>query len=45
MDPDGEGLSVFAHRGLSGKFLKEMEPKKVLPVIRKARENPATVSR
>jgi len=24
MDPEGERFSVFAHRGLSGKFIKEM---------------------
>jgi hypothetical protein len=44
IDHEGEGLSVFARRGPSRKFLKEMEPKKVLPVIREDRENPATVS-
>jgi len=44
MDPEGEKLSVFAHRGLSGKFIKEMYTKKALPVLRKACENPVTVS-
>src|SRR4030065_1479357 len=44
MDPEGEELSVFAQRGLSGTFIKEMYTKKALPVLRKACENPVTVS-
>lgn len=43
VDPGGEGLSVFAHRGLSGNFIKEMYAKKTLPVIAEARKDPVLV--
>lgn len=39
LDPEGEGLSVFAHRGLSGNFIKEMYVKKRFPVIEAARND------
>ncbi len=42
-DPEGEGLSVFAHRGLSGNFIKEMYAKKTFPVIEAARRDPLSV--
>ncbi len=44
VDPGGEGLSVFAHRGLSGNFIKEMYAKKTLPVIAEARKDPVLVA-
>ncbi len=33
VEPDGEGISVFAHRGLSGNFIKEMYTRRTLPLI------------
>lgn len=42
LDPDG-GLSVFAHRGLSGKFIKEMYTGKSFPVLEAARREPVSV--
>ena len=44
LDPEGEELSVFAHRGLSGKFIKEMYTKKTLPVVMAAGRGTMTVS-
>jgi diguanylate cyclase (GGDEF)-like protein len=43
VDPEGEKLSVFAHRGLSGNFIKEMY-KKALPIVQAARKGPVAVS-
>ncbi len=43
VEAEGEGLSVFAHRGLSGKFIKEMYAKKAPPVILEARNHPVVV--
>lgn len=43
VDPGGEGLSVFAHRGLSGNFIKGMYARKTLPVIAAARKDPVFV--
>ena len=43
LDPKGETMSVFAHRGLSGNFIKQMYTKKFLPVIAAAREDPVAV--
>jgi len=43
--PEGEALSVFAHRGLSGKFIKEMYTKKtLLPVIAAALKDQVIVT-
>ncbi len=42
LDPEG-GLSVFAHRGLSGNFIKEMYARKSFPVIEAARREPVSV--
>jgi len=44
LDPEGEKLSVFAHRGLSGNFIKEMYTKKSLPIVQAARKGPVAVS-
>jgi diguanylate cyclase (GGDEF)-like protein len=44
VDPEGEELSVFAHRGLSGNFIKEMYTKKALPIVQAARKGPVAVS-
>jgi len=43
VDPEGEKFSVFAHRGLSGNFIKEMY-KKALPIVQAARKGPVAVS-
>lgn len=43
LDPEGGGPSVFAHRGLSGNYIKEMYAKKSLPVIEEARKNTVIV--
>lgn len=43
VDSEGEKLSVFAHRGLSGNFIKEMY-KKALPIVQAARKGPVAVS-
>ena len=44
VDPEAEELSVFAHRGLSGKFIKEMYTKKILPVVMAACQGTVTVA-
>jgi diguanylate cyclase (GGDEF)-like protein len=44
MDPEGEGLSVFAHRGLSRNFIKEMYAKKDNPVLAAARKDTVSIS-
>ncbi len=33
VEPDGDDISVFAHRGLSGNFIKEMYTRRSLPLI------------
>ncbi len=33
VDPDGDDVSVFAHRGLSGNFIKQMYTRRSLPLI------------
>ena len=38
LDPEGEKMSVFAHWGLSGNFIKQMYTKRSLPVIDEARK-------
>lgn len=43
LDPGEKGLSVFAHRGLSGNFIKEMYAKKTLPVLVASQKNPLFV--
>jgi diguanylate cyclase (GGDEF)-like protein len=43
-DPLGEKLSVFAHRGLSGNFIKKMYTKKNVPVVTEALKGPVAVS-
>jgi diguanylate cyclase (GGDEF)-like protein len=43
-DSQGENLSVFAHRGLSGNFIKEMYAKKTLPVVVEALKDPVSIS-
>lgn len=43
LDPEGGGLSVFAHRGLSGNYIKEMYTKKSLPLVEAARKNTVIV--
>ncbi len=42
-DPLGENLSVFAHRGLSGNFIKKMYTKKNVPVVMEALKGPVAV--
>ncbi len=42
-EPGEKGLSVFAHRGLSGNFIKEMYAKKTLPVVAAALKDPVFV--
>ena len=42
-DPLGEKLSVFAHRGLSGNFIKKMYTKKNVPVVMEALKGPVAV--
>lgn len=44
VDPEGELMSVFAHRGLSRNFIKEMYAKKSFPVLAAARNNTISVS-
>lgn len=36
LDPSGRGVSVFAHRGLSGGFIKEMYSRPMLPLVQAA---------
>ncbi len=43
LDPEGEEPSIFAHRGLSGNYIKQMYTMKSLPVITAARKDPVIV--
>ncbi len=43
LDPEGEEPSIFAHRGLSGNYIKQMYTMKSLPVITAARKAPVIV--
>jgi len=44
VEADGKGFSVFAHRGLSGHFIKEMYARKGLPLITAASKGEVAVS-
>ncbi|MBI5420255.1 MAG: diguanylate cyclase [Deltaproteobacteria bacterium] len=44
VDPDGRNVSVFAQRGLSGHFIKEMYSRVSLPVIAQALKGEVAVS-
>ena len=43
VEPDGDNLSVFAHRGLSGDFIKRMYTRKSLPLIAAAMQEEVAV--
>jgi len=43
VEPDGDDISVFAHRGLSGNFIKEMYTRRSLPLIAAALRGEVTV--
>src|SRR5512139_881369 len=45
VEPDGENVSVFAHRGLSGDFIKRMYTRKSLPLIAAALQEEVAVQR
>lgn len=44
LDPEGKDISVFAQRGLSGRFIKEMYAEKDLPLVAAARKGEIVVS-
>lgn len=44
LEPSGRGVSVFAHRGLSGGFIKEMYSRPLLPVVEAALSGEVAVS-
>jgi diguanylate cyclase (GGDEF)-like protein len=44
VEAGGKGFSVFAHRGLSGRFIKEMYARKDLPLIAAASKGEVAVS-
>ncbi|MDA8123373.1 MAG: GGDEF domain-containing protein [Deltaproteobacteria bacterium] len=44
MEPEGKGVSVFAQRGLSGDFIKEMYTRKDLPLVAAALKGEIVVS-
>jgi diguanylate cyclase (GGDEF)-like protein len=44
VEADGKGFSVFAHRGLSGHFIKEMYARRSLPLIAAASKGEVAVS-
>jgi diguanylate cyclase (GGDEF)-like protein len=44
METEGKGLSMFAQRGLSGRFIKEMYTRKELPLIAAAMKGEVAVS-
>jgi diguanylate cyclase (GGDEF)-like protein len=44
MEPEGKGVSVFAQRGLSGDFIKEMYTRKDLPLVTAAMKGEILVS-
>lgn len=45
VEPDGGNISVFAHRGLSGDFIKRMYTRKALPLIAAATQEVVAVRR
>lgn len=44
VEPGGEGISVFAHRGLSGAFIKAMYARKDHPLLAEAQKGPVIVT-